>query len=310
MLAALLTTLLFAISAICGQRVARQVGGIEANFWRICIAAAFLALWANFFGTRMNGEALPLFALSGLIGIGLGDTGYFQALTRLGTRRTVLISQCLIAPMAALIEWLWLGTELNLGEIIFIAVILTGIAVAMAPGEHLEIPPRVLQDGIMFGIMAALGGALGAVLSRKAYAVAFAAGEHPDPGTTGYQRVLGGALVPAVILLVAKWRSAHSHGGVFESKTLNVSREKWGRIWPWVLGNGLAGQTLGVTAMQWALEKTPTGIVTAIVAMTPVVLLPMTRVTDGEKIGIRSLAGAVIGVGGVIGLAFFRLHTH
>ncbi|HUE36687.1 MAG TPA: DMT family transporter [Candidatus Acidoferrum sp.] len=306
MLAALLTTLFFSVSAICGQRVARQIGGIEANFWRICTAAVFLALWAVFFGTNIAGEALPIFALSGLMGIGIGDTGYFQALTRLGTRRTVLITQCFTAPAAALVEWLWLGTKLNFGEIIFIAVILIGVAVAMAPGEHREIPSRQLLGGVAFAIVAALGGALGAVLSRKAYAVAFAAGEHPDPGTTGYQRVLGGALVPAIILLVAKWRSAHVHGGIFESKTLHVSREKWGRIWPWVLGNGLAGQTLGVTAMQWALEKTPTGIVTAIIAMTPVVLLPMTRVVDGEKIGARALAGALIGVGGVIGLAFWK----
>ncbi|MGH8023969.1 MAG: EamA family transporter, partial [Limisphaerales bacterium] len=133
MLAALLTTLLFSISAICGQRSARQIGGVEANFWRICTAAGFLALWANLFGTKTNGEALPIFALSGLLGIGLGDTGYFQALTRLGTRRTVLISQCLTAPAAALIEWLWLGTKLSWGQMLFIAVILTGIVVAMAP---------------------------------------------------------------------------------------------------------------------------------------------------------------------------------
>jgi drug/metabolite transporter (DMT)-like permease len=306
MLAALLTTLLFSISAICGQRSASQIGGVEANFWRICIAAAFLAIWANFFGTRTDGDALPIFALSGLLGIGVGDSGYFQALTRLGTRRTVLISQCLTAPAAALIEWLWLGTKLSWDQMLFITLILSGVALAMAPGEHLEIPPQVMRQGIIFGLIAALGGALGAVLSRKAYAVAFASGAVPDPGTTGYQRVLGGALVPAIILLAAKWRSARAHGGVFESKTLGVSREKWRRIWPWVLGNGLAGQTLGVTAMQWALEKTPTGIVTAIVAMTPVVLLPMTRVTDGEKIGLRSFAGAVVGVGGVIGLAFWR----
>ncbi|HEX3627236.1 MAG TPA: DMT family transporter [Verrucomicrobiae bacterium] len=306
MLAALLSTLLFSISAICGQRSARQIGGVEANFWRICIAIAFLAIWANLFGTRTNGEALPYFALSGLLGIGLGDTFYFQALTRLGARRTVLISQCLTAPAAALIEWLWLGTKLSGGQMLFIAVILTGIALAMAPGEHLEVPQRVMREGIFLGLMAALGGALGAVLSRKAYAVAFASGSVPDPGTSGYQRVLGGAMIPAVILLVAKWRSAHSHGGVFEPKTLNVSREKWGRIWPWVLGNGLAGQTLGVTAMQWALEKKPTGIVMATIAMTPIVLLPMTRVTDGERIGLRSLAGAMIGVAGVIGLAFWR----
>jgi drug/metabolite transporter (DMT)-like permease len=306
MLAALLTTLLFSISAICGQRSARQIGGVEANFWRICVAAIVLAVWANFFGTGMRGEALPIFALSGFMGIGIGDTGYFQALTRLGARRTVLVMQCFTAPVAAVIEWLWLGTKLNHGEIFCIAVILTGVAVALAPGEHIAIPRRQMVAGIAFGTLAALGGACGAVLSRKAYAVAFAAGEHPDPGTTGYQRILGGALIPAIILIVAKWRSARAHGSVFESKTLNVSREKWIRIWPWVLGNGLAGQTLGVTAMQWALEKTPTGIVTAIIAMTPVVLLPMTRVADGEKIGVRSLGGALIGVAGVIGLAFWR----
>jgi drug/metabolite transporter (DMT)-like permease len=306
MLAALLTTLLFAISAVCGQRSAKQIGGVEANFWRICAAAAFLGIWANFFGTKMRGEALPVFALSGLMGIGVGDTGYFQALTRLGARRTVLIMQCLTAPVAALIEWLWLGTKLDAGEIFCIAVILCGVAVAMAPGEHIAITRRRLVEGLLFGILAALGGALGAVLSRKGYAIAFAAGEHPDPGTTSYQRVLGGALIPAIILIAVKWRSARAHGGIFESKTFHVSREKWGRIWPWVVGNALAGQTLGVTAMQWALEKTPTGIVTAIIAMTPVVLLPMTRVVDGEKIGMRSLAGAVIGVGGVIGLAFWK----
>jgi len=148
--------------------------------------------------------------------------------------------------------------------------------------------------------------AFGAVLSRKAYAVAHAAGEFPDPGTTSYQRVLGGILIPAIILIVVKSRSARAHGGVFEEKTFNVSREKWRRIWPWVLGNSLAGQTLGVTCVQWALEKTPTGIVMTIVAATPILLLPMTRIVEKEKIGVRSLLGAVVAVGGVIGLIFFR----
>jgi drug/metabolite transporter (DMT)-like permease len=40
--------------------------------------------------------------------------------------------------------------------------------------------------------------------------------------------------------------------------------------------------------------------------MTPIVLLPMTRIVEGEKIGIRSLVGAVIAVSGVIGLTFSR----
>ena len=58
--------------------------------------------------------------------------------------------------------------------------------------------------------------------------------------------------------------------------------------------------------MQWALKTTQAGIVTAIIATTPLVLLPMTRIVEGESIGVRSLAGALIAVGGVIGLTFFR----
>ena len=93
---------------------------------------------------------------------------------------------------------------------------------------------------------------------------------------------------------------------MFEAKTLAVSREKWRRIWPWVLANALAGQTLGVTCMQWALATTSAGIVPAIIATTPVVLLPMTRIVGGEKIGLRSLIGALVAVSGVIGLTFLR----
>jgi drug/metabolite transporter (DMT)-like permease len=306
MFAALLAALLFSISAICGYRSSRQVGGAEANFWRIAIAVFCLGLWAHIFGGGLAGAAFTLFVISGFCGIGLGDTGYFQALPRLGSRRTVLLTQCFIPPFAILIEWLWLGTELTRVEFFCVAVILTGVVVALAPSDHAKIPPRQLWIGVAFAVFAAVCSAFGAVLSRKAYAVAHAAGEFPDPGTTSYQRVLGGILIPAIILIVVKSRSARAHGGVFEEKTFNVSREKWRRIWPWVLGNSLAGQTLGVTCVQWALEKTPTGIVMTIVAATPILLLPMTRIVEKEKIGVRSLLGAVVAVGGVIGLIFFR----
>jgi drug/metabolite transporter (DMT)-like permease len=306
MFAALLAALLFAVSAICGYRSSRQIGGAEANFWRICAAIFFLALWAHLFGGGLAGAALPYFVVSGFFGIGLGDTGYFQALPRLGSRRAVLLTQCLIPLFAILIEWLWLGTTLTIVELLCIAVILTGVALALAPGDHAKIPPRQLAIGIAFALFAAFCGALGAVFSRKAYFVAHAAGEHPDPGTTGYQRVLGGLLIPGIILLAVKWRSARAHGGVLEGKTFQVSREKWRRIWPWILGNSLAGQTLGVTCVQWALERKPTGIVMTITAMTPVILLPMTRIVEGEKIGIRSLIGALVAVAGVIELAFWH----
>jgi drug/metabolite transporter (DMT)-like permease len=306
MSAALLAAVLFAISAICGYRSSKQIGGAEANFWRIALATFCLALWANIFGTGLDGSAVLLFFASGFFGIGLGDTGYFQALPRLGSRRAVLLVQCSIPLFAILIEWLWLGTRLSCAEYVYIATILIGVALALAPGDHAKIPRLQLWVGIAFTAFAGLCSAFGAVLSRKAYINLQAAGEHVDPGTTGYQRVLGGILIPAIILLAAKSRSARAHGGMFEEKTFHVTSEKWKRIWPWVVGNSLAGQTLGVTCVQWALEKTPTSIVMTITATTPLILLPMTRIFEGEKIGIRPLAGALIAVAGVIGLTIWR----
>jgi drug/metabolite transporter (DMT)-like permease len=305
MLAALLTTLLFATSAICGYRTARQIGGIEANFWRTTLATIFLTVWAFTFGAGFAG-APGWFMLSGFFGIGVGDTFYFQALPRLGSRRTVLLCQCLTAPCAALIEWLWLGTTLNLPEILCVAVILTGVAIALAPGDRLDISPRNWRIGIIACMGSAIGQAIGVVLIRKAFQAAAEVGCHPDAGTTGYQRMLGGILIPTFTLLVFKWRSAHAHGPAFADETLQITRDKWRRLWPWLLANALAGQTLGVTCMQWALRTTQAGIVTAIIATTPIFLLPMSRLVENEKIGLRPLIGAVIAVAGVIGLTFFR----
>jgi drug/metabolite transporter (DMT)-like permease len=55
--------------------------------------------------------------------------------------------------------------------------------------------------------------------------------------------------------------------------------------------------------MQWALEKTPAGIVFAILAITPIMIIPFARVLEGERATRQSLVGGLIAVGGVIALA-------
>jgi drug/metabolite transporter (DMT)-like permease len=77
---------------------------------------------------------------------------------------------------------------------------------------------------------------------------------------------------------------------------------KWRRVLPWIILNGLAGQTLGVSAMQRAIETTRTGIVLAIIATTPIVVIPLSYFSEGERPSGRSLFGAVVAVAGVVGL--------
>ena len=142
MLGAFLATLLFSLSAVSANRTARILGGTEANFWRILVATFALGLWILISGLPLSMAASGTFLLSGVIGFGVGDLALFQALPRLGSRLTMLLVQCFAAPFAALMEWAWLGTHLTMSQAISSLVILLGVALAIAPSDHVEIPRR------------------------------------------------------------------------------------------------------------------------------------------------------------------------
>lgn len=302
MIGAFLTTIFFSISVICGHRSAKLVGGSEANFWRLAFASCFLWMWAYFVGQGMEGASFPIFLLSGIIGIGVGDVALFQALPRLGSQLTLLLSRCLAPPFAAAIEWLWIGTKLRPLQIIYGAIVLIGIGISLAPGRHLKLARKEVTIGVLFCILAAFGDAFGAVLSRKAYAVLDAHHEHIDGGTAAFQRIMGGLMVAGICLLVAKWRSVKLHLTRSDEATTLPSGEKWRKVLPWILANSLAGQTLGVSCYQWAFQSTQAGVVLAIVSTTPLVAMPINRVIAGERVSMHSIVGGVIAVAGLIGL--------
>ena len=145
MFAALLCTLLFSVSITFGHRSAKLIGGTEANFWRLTLAALLLGVWAFGFGIGLGGAAFPLFFLSGAVGIGIGDVALFQALPRLGSRLTSLLTGCISAPFAALIEWVWLGTTLSVAQILWGLLTVFGVGLALMPSEHVRRTRRDLS---------------------------------------------------------------------------------------------------------------------------------------------------------------------
>src|SRR6266700_559740 len=204
MFAAFLSTILFSISVICGHRSAKLIGGTEANFWRLTAAAILLGVWSYAAGIGLGGSGFPMFLLSGFVGIGIGDVGLFQALPRLGSRLSLLLIQCLGAPLAAMIEWLWLQTPLTASQIVCSAVILIGVGIALSPGRNLNVGRRELLIGGGFAILGALGNAMGAVLSRKAYSITHGNLESISGHDAAFQRILGGLVVAGICVLAVK----------------------------------------------------------------------------------------------------------
>lgn len=289
MFASFLTTILFSLSVIFASRSAKLLGGARANLLRILIATLLLAAWAHTGGVGLGGPALPWFFLSGCVGFGLGDMAFFAALPRIGPRLGILLTQCLAAPLAALVEWAWLGTTLTPAQLWCAVVILAGVAVALAPDRGHKIPRPVFWIGVLAGVGSATGQGMGAVISRKAYDVGALNVFGVDGVSAAYQRILGGLLVTLIAF-------------PFLRRINPDAVPQWRAGLPWTVANALVGPALGVGCFQWALSSTPSGVVLPIVATSPVVTIILAWFIDGTRPTRRAVLGGVIAVAGAVAL--------
>ena len=300
MLFAFLTTLLWSFSAIFARRLVDTLGSTLANFTRLILATALLALWALTGGHGIEGAGFHWYLLSGVVGFGLGDIALYFALARIGSRPTILLTQCLAAPLAAFSEWLWLGTALTPAQLLFGGGVLVGVSLALIPKDNLHLPRAALWSGIGFGIIAALGQGLGAVISRKAYALSLAAGVDIDGGTAAFQRILGGIVCGGI----AWWFLRHREDERPWSSLTTVLRTR--RFNLTLLAAALCGPVLGVGCYQWALATAPSGLVLPIVALCPIAIIPFSWWLEGDRPKPRSLLGGALAVGCAVMLARMR----
>ena len=298
MIPATLAMLLFAFSSVAAKRSVNLLGSATASVLRILFAAALLAVYAHVWGAGLRGPALGWFIASGFIGYGICDTAIFLALPRLGAQLTSLMVHCLGAPIAAVTEWLWLGTPLGATEIGAGSLILAGVAVALFPGRPAApASAKTSSPGLWalgLGVIAAAGQAWGAVLSRHGQLLSRDAGQPIDGLSVTYQRILAG-----VAFAVVWWLWQRGQGAVRKAGDEPPSLR---RAWPWVVLNALSGPSLGVACYQWALVQQKTGVVMAIAALTPLAVIPFAWWLEGERPTARSFSGGLMAVAGTIWL--------
>jgi drug/metabolite transporter (DMT)-like permease len=301
MVASFLAAFFFALNATCASHSVRANGSARANLGRLVVAAIALGAFAHTLGRGFASASVGWFVLSGVIGMGLGDLGTYGALPLLGSRLTVLMTQCLAAPIAAAGEWCWLGTRLTLAQAGWGLLILLGVAIAITPSR--TNPPRVTVRpvGFLLGLLAAAGQGLGALVSRKGVNVAEAAGEAAHNATFGvtaaYHRILAGLVFTALWFFVLKRLGRLPDGAGAEPRRTHFG---------WMLANGFAGPVLAVASYQWALATTPSGIVLPIAATAPLLSMPIAFWLEGDRPAKRAIAGGVLAVGGCIGLTIVR----
>jgi len=267
-LASLLAATSWAVSSLIAAEPSRRLGGARFCRIRMIYVSAMLVIAASLHDgwASIDFSDTALIAVSGLVGIFVGDVALFTAMSRIGPRRTGMLFT-LNAPMAALGGAIFFNERLSLSSLIGSALIISGIILAVIygnPSQRTGVFERIegsLAVGIFWATVGALGQAVGALAAKPVL---------EDGGDT-----LAVAALRAVIATVVMW----SVPGRTDKWTRSFAKSplvKYDQIK--LASSAFIAMVCGMTLLLYALANGNTGIVVVLSATTPVLLLPLQAV--------------------------------
>ena len=286
----LATAAFWAISPFCFASASRKIGSLAVAVLRVLLATVLLVVvvaarsWLLARHLPMPGApALWLTALSGVIGMGVGDLMGYEAFLLAGVQRTTLIST--LAPVAAVIAaWAAFGESLGARELAGICLVMAGTAFALdGRYDSHATDAGTFRKGILLAIGSAVCMGLGAVTVRWAY--------HYEPGMDPVVATTVRVASAAVFLTAV----APLLGCSLRESSLAAGRHAWSRI---VMGT-LAGPFGGMLCYVTALSMTPAGLCSALASASPLFVLVLAAVRFRKAPTSVSLLAGVIAVGGV-----------
>lgn len=287
-LAALSAALIWAIASVIYIGIGRQLAPLVLNLVKGMIAIAFLLLTLWLQGGELPQISLPamgLLVLSGIVGIGLGDTAYFKALNCLGARRA-LVLESVAPPLAAIMALVFLQERLAVSAWLGIALTIVGVVwVVFERTVTEDQPPHKLWQGTVFGLLAALGQAGGVVLSR-----AVLSSTTIDPLWSSLIRLVAGSLALLVWLLLQR----QPVRSLQQSLKPLASR----RFLTILVGAAFASTYLAIWLQQISLKYTAAGIAQALSATSPLFVIPI-AIALGEKVSLQAVMGVLIAITGI-----------
>jgi drug/metabolite transporter (DMT)-like permease len=287
------TTLLFTAAG-------RRLGATLVNALRILLATVWLGLthrWLT--GTWIPDASVRqvvLLALSGIVGLSLGDWALFAAFVSIGPRLSSLI--CTTSPIfAALFGWLALGETLSLVAWLGMLLTIAGVAwvVLERPGADCPAHSTHQTRGVILALAASACQAGGYLLSKEGIGHGWLPrAQHLSPQTATFIRMFSAALFVAPLMF---WFAARMRiGAKPNSRLLTPAGRRAGYLF--TLGGSLVGPFLGVWLSLVALDRTKMGIAQTLISLTPVFILPLVVWIHKERLSARAVLGAMLAVAG------------
>ncbi len=275
----------WALGGIFSEPASRALGAMRFSRIRMTIIVCPMLLYTFTLGDWQAvtlAQSLPI-ALSGIVGIFIGDFIMFSSINRIGVRLTSMLFAT-NAPMSVLLAWMLLGEVLSLSKLIGIALCIAGVMLAIVYGSkkpseihHWQEIRGPLWIGIVLGLGAALAQAAGSLLVRPIMQMG------QDPIVVSTLRVAVAVLALNTVGWLLQPHASTSAPPKLTSKLL------FGIVF-----SGVAGMLVGMTLVVFALSGAKSGIVATLSATTPVMILPMLWIKNRVPPALPAWIGALL----------------
>ncbi|MBT9462994.1 DMT family transporter [Hydrogenophaga sp.] len=281
---ALLAAACWAVSSLFSAGPAQRLGAFAFSRWRMLFAS--LLLWALALaggGWRsLDASAIGLLALSGVIGIFIGDTALFACMNRLGPRRSGVLFAC-HALFSAVLAWAFLGEVLWGWALLGSGLLVGGVMLAIVLGRRRdefhgwEQTHGPLIIGVGLGLAAALCQSVATLMLKPLM-------------TTGVDAVAASAarmsmaLLAHTVLLASGWPGARAKAPL-----------QWKDAGLTFLSAAVA-MALGMTLILAAMRLGQAGLVAVLSSVSPILILPLLWLVYRRRPAAGAWLGAVLAV--------------
>ena len=283
---ALLAAACWAVSSLFSALPAQRLGAFAFSRWRMLFAS--LLLWALALmggGWRsLDASAMGLLALSGLIGIFVGDTALFACMNRLGPRRSGVLFAT-HALFSAVLAWAFLSEVIWGWALLGSGLLIGGVMMAIVWGKRSdelhgwEQTRGPLAVGVGLGLLAALCQSVATLMLKPLM-------------TTGIDAVAASAvrmsmaLAAHAVLLGLGWQAAKARAAL-----------RWNDA-GLIFMSAAVAMALGMTLILEAMRHGQAGLVAVLSSVTPIMILPLLWLVYRRRPAVGAWLGAALAVVG------------
>jgi drug/metabolite transporter (DMT)-like permease len=295
---ALAAAFCIALSSMFLSELKGRVPLFQLARWQMFAAVAMTGVVSLALGGWRTVGPVQFWQLAGssVAGIVIASTTYFAAIYAVGPRITALLFS-LTAPFAVALGYLFLGETISAWQSLGIVLVLSGVLLAIGIHEGLKGHDRNdlaeagkpaaapgltfswgFWPGVAFGVITALGQAVGSLLARPA----MASGVEPFTAMA-----LRSGLAAVIFVMLSATPLGRNSRQSVRADALALST-----------ASAFLGTGLGMSLLMAALHEGNVGIVSTLSSMTPVLILPMVWIRSGRRPGISAWIGAILAIAG------------